>query len=128
MSLKNKFQENYPFISCIKSGGIEYLGILLNFDRNIVSIYDYSAISASDLSNEFLQLGETWWWESNRKIPINIFLHNEMIVYRPYIRTFSPKDVQLIFGPTVNLSELAEKRAKRKSIQLIRSYQPRKDH
>jgi hypothetical protein len=69
----------------------------------------------------FLEMGEVWWWESNRKIPINIFLKTEMQVFRPFIKTFNSKDAELIFGPTVNLSEIAEKRIKRKSIQLVRS-------
>jgi hypothetical protein len=121
MSLKNDFENNYPFISCIKSGGAEYVGIVLNFDRNVISIYDYSVIQTTSLAPAFLNLGETWWWESNRKIPINIFLRQEMQPFRPFIKTMNSKDVQVIFGPVVNLSELAEKRAKRKSIQLIRS-------
>jgi hypothetical protein len=66
-------------------------------------------------------MGDVWWWESNRKIPINIFLKEEMSVFRPYIKTFNAKDVEVLFGPIVNLSEIAEKRVKRKSIQLVRS-------
>jgi hypothetical protein len=71
--------------------------------------------------NLFLELGESWWWESNRKIPINIFLKKEMGMFRHTIKTFNSKDVEILFGPTVNLSEIAEKRVKRKSIQLVRS-------
>jgi hypothetical protein len=66
-------------------------------------------------------MGEAWWWESNRKIPINIFLKTEMQLFRPFIKTFNAKDVELVFGPSVNLSEIAEKRVKRKSIQLVRN-------
>ena len=44
-----------------------------------------------------------------------------MIVFRPYIKTFNSKDIEVIFGPTVNLSDIAEKRVKRKSIQLVRT-------
>lgn len=66
-------------------------------------------------------MGETWWWESNRKIPINIFLKKEMQLFRYMIKTFNSKDVDLVFGPVVNLSEIAEKRIKRKSIQLVRT-------
>jgi hypothetical protein len=69
----------------------------------------------------FLEMGEVWWWESNRKIPINIFLKKEMQIFRPFIKTFNSKDAELVFGPLVNLSEIAEKRVKRKSIQLVRS-------
>jgi hypothetical protein len=69
----------------------------------------------------FLEMGEVWWWESNRKIPINIFLKQEMQMFRPFIKTFNSKDIEIVFGPTVNLSEIAEKRIKRKSIQLVRN-------
>jgi hypothetical protein len=41
--------------------------------------------------------------------------------FKESIRTFNSKDAELIFGPIVNLSEIAEKRVKRKSIQLIRA-------
>jgi len=121
MSYSKSFQDNYPFISCIKSNDIEYVGIIINFDTYVVSIYDISMIKTEEDRGAFLELGEAWWWESNRKIPINIFLKREMQVFKPLIKTFNSKDVDLVFGPSVNLSEIAEKRIKRKSIQLIRT-------
>lgn len=119
--MKEQFQKNFPFISCLKYGDKEYIGIIINWDNSVVSIYDLSIISSQETKNHFLSMGETWWWESNRKIPINIFLKNEMKIFRQYIKTFNAKDTELLFGPTVNLSEIAEKRIKRKSIQLVRS-------
>lgn len=119
--MKDRFQENFPFISCIKSNDKEYVGIIINYDDIIASIYDLSMIVNSEERRFFLEMGETWWWESNRKIPINIFLKTEMKAFRPYIKTFNSKDVELIFGPSVNLTEIAEKRIKRKSIQLVRA-------
>lgn len=116
-----QFQENFPFITCIKCNEEEYVGIVINYDSNVTSIYDFSVIRTDQEKSIFLELGESWWWESNRKIPINIFLKQEMIMFRPYIKTFNSKDVSIVFGPTVNLSEIAEKRIKRKSIQLVRS-------
>jgi len=121
MTFPTTFQNNYPFISCIKSNDIEYVGIVINFDNYVASIYDISVIKNDEEKRLFLEMGEIWWWESNRKIPINIFLKKEMSVFRPAIKTFNSKDVELIFGPTVNLSEIAEKRIKRKSIQLVRN-------
>jgi hypothetical protein len=121
MSVNNSFQTNYPFVSCIKSNDIEYVGIVINFDNFVTSIYDISVIKSDDEKRIFLELGESWWWESNRKIPINIFLKAEMQPFRYSIKTFNSKDVTLVFGPTVNLSEIAEKRIKRKSIQLVRT-------
>jgi hypothetical protein len=116
-----EFQKNFPFISCIKCNDDEYIGIILNLDNNVTSIYDYSIIRSEIEKQAFLELGDVWWWESNRKIPINIFLKLEMTMFRPYIKTFNSKDVTLMFGPSVNLSEIAEKRIKRKSIQLVRN-------
>jgi len=115
------FQNNYPFVSCVKSNDIEYVGIVINFDNFVTSIYDISVIRTDDERKIFLEMGEIWWWESNRKIPINIFLKKEMQLFRYAIKTFNSKDIELVFGPSVNLSEIAEKRIKRKSIQLVRS-------
>jgi hypothetical protein len=120
MPVHNTFQENYPFVACVKSNDIEYVGIVINFDNYIASIYDISAIRSEEERRVFLEMGEAWWWESNRKIPINIFLKNEMQMFRYAIKTFNSKDAEILFGPVVNLSEIAEKRIKRKSIQLVR--------
>jgi hypothetical protein len=126
MSIPNTFQDNYPFVSCVKSNDIEYVGIIINFDNYIASIYDIATIKTDDEKRILLEMGEVWWWESNRKIPINIFLKKEMSVFKYSIKTFNSKDVELVFGPAVNLSEIAEKRIKRKSIQLVRN--PRNIH
>ena len=120
MIAPNTFQNNYPFVSCVKSSDIEYVGIVINFDNFVTSIYDISVIKTDDERRLFLEMGEVWWWESNRKIPINIFLKKEMQLFRYAIKTFNSKDIELVFGPSVNLSEIAEKRIKRKSIQLVR--------
>jgi hypothetical protein len=121
MTTKDEFQQNFPFITCIKIGDNEYVGIMINLDNNVVSLYDFADIKTEVDKQTFLEMGEVWWWESNRKIPINIFLKKEMIIYRSSIKTFNSKDVEVVFGPTVNLGDIAEKRVKRKSIQLIRT-------
>jgi len=121
MTTKDSFQTNYPFMTCIRCNDTEYLGIVINFDNQVVSIYDYAIIKTTIDQSHFLELGDVWWWESNRKIPINIFLKKDMVLYKPYIKTFNSKDVEVIFGPTVNLGDIAEKRIKRRSIQLVRN-------
>lgn len=121
MTNKDEFQKNFPFITCVKTSENEYIGIILNYDDNVTSIYNYADIRTELEKKKFLEMGEVWWWESNRKIPINIFLKQEMTEFRPYIKTFNSKDVEILFGPIVNLGEIAEKRVKRKSIQLVRS-------
>jgi len=121
MTTKESFQQHYPFMTCIRCNDTEYLGIIINFDNQVTSMYDYAVIKTVGLHQPFLELGDVWWWESNRKIPINIFLKTDMSSYKKYIKTFNSKDVEIVFGPTVNLGDIAEKRVKRKSIQLVRS-------
>jgi len=120
MSSLKEFRENYPFLSCVKSNDIEYIGIIINFDNALASIYDIGLIRSDDERRFFLEMGDVWWWESNRKIPINIFLKKEMTAFKYAIKTFNSKDIDLVFGHVINLSDLSEKRIKRKSIQLVR--------
>ena len=68
----------------------------------------------------FMELGEAWWWESNRMIPISIFMRKDMERFRHILTTMNSKDVKVTLGPTVNLNNLSVKRVKRKSVQLIR--------
>jgi hypothetical protein len=121
MSLSDTLQSNFPFLSGIKCNELEIVGIIINQNESVLSIYDFAAILNESERQLFLELGEQWWWESNRKIPINIFLKGELDHYRRYIKTINSKDVELLFGPIVNLNEIAEKRVKRKSIQLVRN-------
>ena len=69
---------------------------------------------------EFLELAEMWWWESNRLIPINVFLKAEWVPFRTVVKTMNSKDVEIKFGPQVSLKEIAAKRSKRRSITLVR--------
>jgi hypothetical protein len=120
MRITENLQDNFPFISVINHVNQEYVGIIINQDAQVTSMYDYSAIKTELEKSRFLELGEAWWWESNRQIPINIFLAKEIIQYRYVIRNFSTKDVKLMLGPCTSLNDIIVKRIKRKSITLIR--------
>jgi len=119
--LLRDIQENFPFISVVTYGGSEYVGIIINQDQWVTSMYVFTDLKTEIEKKLFLQLGETWWWESNRMIPINIFLRDEMTNMRYAITTMNSKDVRVSIGPTVNLGEMQIKRIKRKSVQLIRT-------
>jgi hypothetical protein len=120
MRITENLQENFPFISVINHVNQEYVGIIINQDAQVTSIYDYSAIRTDLEKSRFLELGEAWWWESNRQIPINIFLAREIIEYRYVIKNFSTKDVKVLLGPCTSLNDIIVKRIKRKSITLVR--------
>ena len=120
MRISENLQENFPFISVVNYVDKEYVGIVINQDAQITSIYDYSSLKTEAEKTRFLELGEIWWWESNRQIPINIFLPKEMLEFRYVIRNFNSKDVKVLFGPVTSLNDIMTKRVKRKSITLIR--------
>ena len=110
----------YPFITLCVHAGIEYVGVIQNRDDTITTIYDFGNIHDPDLKRLFIDLANTWWWESNRSIPINIFLKQEWEPFRAYLRTFSNKDLEIIHGPVCSLSDIARRKSKRKSITLVR--------
>jgi hypothetical protein len=120
VKLRDNIEEQFPFISVLNYGDEEYIGIIINQDQYVTSFYDLEAIKTTEERSLFLELGEIWWWESNRQIPINIFLRKEIDVFKYTIKTFNSKDVRIILGPVVNLMNLSLKRIKRKSVQLVR--------
>jgi len=115
-----RLAEKYPFITLCVYASTEYVGIIQNQDDTITTIYDFGAIQDLEQKRRFLELANIWWWESNRSIPINIFLKTEWDPFRGYIRTFVNKDLEIIHGPVCSLSEMARKKSKRKSITLVR--------
>jgi hypothetical protein len=115
-----KLSENYPFITLCIYAGIEYVGIIQNRDDAITTIYDFGSIQDPTLKKIFLELANTWWWESNHSIPINIFLRGEWDQFRGYLRTFSNRDLEIIHGPVCSLSDISRKKTKRKAITLVR--------
>jgi len=119
MLLKD-IEQNFPYISVVTYGGNEYVGIIANQDQYITSMYVYTKLKTEQEKKAFLDLGDTWWWESNRMIPINIFLRNEIQAFSYSVITMNSKDVRVSIGPCVNLNNLAVKRVKRKSVQLVR--------
>jgi hypothetical protein len=115
-----KLLDQYPFLSYLTYGGNEYIGVIQNIDDVITSIYDYAVLKTEPQKLLYLELGETWWWESNRMVPINIFLKTDWNQFRPTLKTFNSKDVELKYGPALSLKESAQKRSKRRSITLVR--------
>jgi hypothetical protein len=115
-----KLSENHPFITVVSFANQDIVGIIQNRDDQCTSIYDYGSIVDDKVKQLFLELGEVWWWESNRQIPINIFLKQEWTVFKPYLRTFNNKNLTIVHGPVVCLNELNKRRTKRKSITLVK--------
>jgi hypothetical protein len=110
----------FPYLTYIVYGGNDYVGIVQNADEQITTIYDYGILRTTEQKAHFLELGEQWWWESNRIIPINVFLKQDWAIFKFCVRTMNSKDVEIKYGPQTSLKEMAMKRSKRRSITLVR--------
>lgn len=119
-NLRDNIEQNLPFISVLTYGNEEYVGIIINQDQYVTCMYDLNSIKSPEEKTVFLEIGETWWWESNRQFPISIFCKDQIHPFSYAIKTFNSKDVKVILGPVVNLMNLTIKRVKRKSVQLVR--------
>jgi hypothetical protein len=112
--------EKYPFITLCVYVDTEYVGIIQNQDDSITTMYDFGNIQDLESKQKFLELANVWWWESNRSIPINIFLKTEWDQFRTCIKTFINKDLEILHGPVCSLNDIARRKGKRKSITLVR--------
>lgn len=115
-----RLTDNHPFITILHYAGQDYVGIVQNRDDVVTTIYDYGSIIDMAVKEKFLELGDVWWWESNRLIPINLFLKDEWSQFKPYIRTFNNKSLTVLHGPVCSMSELSKRRSKRRSITLVK--------
>lgn len=112
--------EKFPFLSYGSLQGQNYLGIIQNSDNQLLSMYVLDEMMDQKLRVAFLQLGESWWWESNRQIPINIFHKDRFRPFRPFLKHFSRKDFDLVSGPSVSLQETISRRVRKRQVTLLR--------
>lgn len=112
--------DDYPFISIITYGTGEYTGIIINQDPFVTSFYDFGVLKTPDEKIALLEIGEAWWWESNRQFPITIFCREQLLPFYYIVKTFNSKDTRVINGPSINLTALCQARVKSKTITLVR--------
>jgi hypothetical protein len=112
--------ERYPFITLCVYANVEYVGIIQNRDDSVTTIYDFGSVDNADLKQRFLELANVWWWESNRSIPINIFLKEEWLPFKKFLRTFANRDLEILHGPVCSLNDITKRKSKRRSITLVR--------
>lgn len=125
LELFSTLNRAYPFLSVCVYAEQEYIGIVQNRDSQITSFYDYGSLETQELKRLFLDLGEQWWWESNRIIPINLFLKAEWQPFKPYMKTFISKNLNVIHGPCCSILNMSPKKSKRKTIiQLKKNHPP----
>ena len=113
-------RKNFPFMALVQVGSFEYVGIIANQNQQVTSLYDYSRLRSEEEKKTFLEAGETWWNESNRLIPISIFLHEEMKQFKHTLVTHNTKEVKIMSGHVVNLGNMRTRRVKRRTLTLVR--------
>jgi hypothetical protein len=91
-----KLAEKYPFITLCVYSNTEYIGIVQNRNADITTIYDFAIIHGQAQKQTFLELGNTWWCESNRQVPINIFLKEDWQQFRFTLRTFNNRELEIL--------------------------------
>lgn len=125
MTIPKKYQkllDEFPFLTLVRYGNNEFVGIMQNIDNNFAHMYNYEAIKDNALKKSFLRLGEEWWLGTNRLMPINIIFNKDFKVFKSNLIMMSTKDKDftVIYGPVISLSDINKKRIKRRNIKLIR--------
>lgn len=115
-----KLSDDYPFITVVSYSGQEFVGIIQNRDDSITAFYDFGSIPDKDSKQEFLRLADEWWWNSNRMIPIHLFLRDDWAPFKHYLKTFTNKGLEILHGPVTSMNDLVKKRIKRRSITLVK--------
>jgi hypothetical protein len=115
-----EFLERFPFMSLVRYGETELVGIIQNSDQTVVTMYVYNLLKDGDDKTLFIECGEEWWWGSNRLIPINIVLKAPMRTFLYALKTYSSKDFEVLHGNLTSLTNVITKRTKRRQISLIR--------
>jgi hypothetical protein len=111
--------EKFPFLSVCMTGEEEILGIIQNYTSTLASIYVYNVLTCTEDKQEFLELGDEWWWQSNRSLPINLVIGPKFKKFSYCLRTYNVKDFEIIHGEAVSLQNIITKRIKRRQIQLV---------
>lgn len=108
-----QYLERLPFLTYGQAHGEEYIGIMIVRSKAFTSMYVLNHVQQADLKKELLEIGEKWWWQSNRNIPISVFLAEPLQKFSFCKRTFVSKDFEVMAGPTVSILKLPTKRIKR---------------
>jgi hypothetical protein len=115
-----EFLERFPFMSLARYGDQELVGIIQNSDNVVVTMYVYHLLRDDADKVAFVEQGDEWWWGSNRLIPINIVLKEQMRQFTYALKTYSTRDFEVLYGHQTSLTNVITKRTKRRQISLVR--------
>ena len=90
--MANQFTEilqKFPFLSLCRVGEEEIIGIMQNYTANLASVYVYNVLHTTEDKQQFLEMGEEWWWGSNRLLPINLVIGPKFKQFSYCLRTYN---------------------------------------
>jgi hypothetical protein len=114
--------QKYPFLTIGTYSGDEYIGIVQNSSKTLISMYCLNSMKDDKLREAFLTLGEEYWWTSNRTVSINLFLKPDFDIFKPFLKHFVAKEFQVLHGPVISMENLVRKRQKKRKIELVKSF------
>lgn len=110
-------QKTPPYITVVRHNDIEYYGIIKIKSKQYITLYCLSNMPQKK-QEEIVNYAKVWWLQSNRTIPISLFLREEMEEFEQYTKRFDTDSVTLVSGVLISLSDLPTKRIKRRNITL----------
>ena len=57
-----EFLERFPFMSLIRYGEHELVGIIQNSDNVVVTMYVYNLLKTDEDKLALIEQGDEWWW------------------------------------------------------------------
>ena len=115
-----EFAKKFPFLTVGLANGEKIVGLIKISNNQYVSLYVLNGLSALE-RNRIIEIGEKWWWHSNRQIPASIFLLNVLDKFEHTVKRFFTTDFEWISGPMISLGDLPTKRIKRSTTILNKS-------
>jgi len=115
-----QMRKDYPFLTYLEYCDVSVIGIVQNVTTQFIMIFNYEEIKGEEQKKKFLELGENWWYESNTKVPIDVFLGDKFEEFRRVLRGYSRREVKQVVGPMINLSEMYNRRIKKRRVEFMR--------
>lgn len=117
----HQLQTKFPFLSYIRFRNEDLVGVVQNVDSQVVSFFVYNYLTTTNDKTAFLNLSQEWWDNSNRMIPIDIFLKENFEYFKKIHFCFPKKEVTHLMGHTVCLDDQFNRRIKKRRTQLIKT-------
>jgi hypothetical protein len=116
-----QLKADYPFITYVQLEERSVVGIVQNATPTVVNMFDLDRIRGPEMKKLFLELGARWWFGSNTRVPIDIFMGERFDVFRSALVGYSRKEIEQIVGPTPSVRELYSGRIKRRKVEFLKS-------